>query len=58
MAGIAHKLLLQVFLDMRKSYDLLDRGVCLEILKEYGMETNLDQLLGHYYEKHRGVPMV
>ena len=32
LAGIAHKPLFQVFLDVRKAYDSLDRGKRVEIL--------------------------
>ena len=42
---ITHELLLQIFLDARKAYDLLDRGRCLEILRVYGLGPNLDRLL-------------
>ena len=39
--SLTHEKLFQVFLDVWKSYDLLDRGRCLEILRGYGMGTNL-----------------
>ena len=29
IAGIVHKPLFQVFLDVRKAYDLLDQGICM-----------------------------
>ena len=32
LAGLAHEPLFQVFLDVRKAYDSLDRGRCMEIL--------------------------
>ena len=32
LAGIAHKPLLQVFLDVIKAYEYLDRGRCMDIL--------------------------
>ena len=41
LAGLAHKPLFQVFLDIRKSYDSLDRVRCLEVLIGYGVGPNL-----------------
>ena len=29
LAGLCHETLFQVFLDLRKAYDLLDRGRCM-----------------------------
>ena len=37
LAGIVHEPLLQVFVDFRKAYDLIDRWRCLEILRGYGL---------------------
>ena len=37
LAGIAHEPLFQVFLDVRKAYDSLDRGWCMEIMRGYRM---------------------
>ena len=33
MAGITNEPLLKIFLDVRKTYDSLDRGRCMEILR-------------------------
>ena len=41
LAGLFHETLFPVFLDVRKSYDLLYRGRCMEILRRYGLGTNL-----------------
>ena len=46
----------QVFLDVWKAYDSLDRGRCLEIFRGYGLGPNQDHLLGHYWENQRIVP--
>ena len=35
LAGFAHDTLFQVFLDVRKSYDSMDRKQCLELLRGY-----------------------
>ena len=32
LAGLAHDPLFQVFLDIRKAYESLDRVICLEVL--------------------------
>ena len=48
LAGIAHKLLIQVFLDVRKAYDSLDRGWCMEILRGCGMGQNTAHLISHH----------
>ena len=37
LAGILHKPLFQVFIDVRKAYNSLDLGSCMEILHEYGL---------------------
>ena len=37
LEGLAHEPLFQVFLDIRKVYESLDRGRCMEILQIYGM---------------------
>ena len=57
LAGIFHETLFQVFIDVQKAYDLLDRGICLDILRWYGLGTNMARLLAHYWEKQRIVPM-
>ena len=48
LAGLAHKPLFQVLLDVQKAYDLLDRERCLELLMGYGMGKKLAQLLDNY----------
>ena len=51
LAGIVHEPLFQVFLDVRKSYDSLDRGRCMEILLAYGLGPRLQQLLQPYWDR-------
>ena len=53
LAGLAHKPLLQVFLDVRKAYKLLDREWCLELLRGYGMGLNLSHILENYWKRQR-----
>ena len=51
MAGLYHKPLLQIFLYVRNAYDSLDREMCIDILKGYGLGPHMAQILGHYWEK-------
>ena len=53
LAGIAYEPLLQVFLDVRKAYDSLDRGWCMDILQGYGMEQSMELLFTHHWENLR-----
>ena len=55
LAWIFHKPLFQVFLDVSKSYDPLDRRICMEILRKYGLGPRLQQLLQRYWDIHRVV---
>ena len=48
LARLAHEPLFQVFLDIPKAYDSLDRGGCLELLRGYGLVLNLARLLTKY----------
>ena len=41
LAGLVHEPLFQVFLDVPKAYDFLDRGRCLKILREYRLGLKL-----------------
>ena len=43
LALLIHESLFQVFLDVGKSYESLDRGRCVEILRGYGLATNLQR---------------
>ena len=56
LSGLAHNPLFQVFLDIYKVYDSLDRGQCLEVLRGYGMKPNLAQLLKSYWDRQSIVP--
>ena len=50
LAGISRKSLFQVFLDVQKAYNPLDRGRCMEILWGYGMGQNMARLIVHQWE--------
>ena len=49
LAGLANEQLFQVLLDMRKAYDSLDRGRCIEILRGYGMGKRMARLIAHHW---------
>ena len=50
LEGISREPLLQVFLDMRKAYDFLDGGQCMEIIRGYGMGQNTVYLISHHWD--------
>ena len=56
LAGKVHESLFQVFIDVRKAYDSLDREICMEILRVYGLGPNLQRLLKRYWDRQRVVP--
>ena len=45
LAGIVHEPLFQMLIDVRKAYESLDRGRCMEILRGCGLVTKLHRLL-------------
>ena len=45
LAELCHEPLFQVFLDVSKSYDYLDKRICMDILIEYGLRPTLQRLL-------------
>ena len=58
LVGLAHDPLFQVFLDVRKSYDSLDRGRCMDILRGYGMGKRMARLIAHRWDNLMLVPKV
>ena len=44
LAWLDQALLYQIYLDLKKAYDTLDRTQCLEILAGYGVGPNLLRL--------------
>ena len=56
LSGIVHDPLFWVFINVRKSYDSLDRGICMDILRGYGLVPRLQRLLQQYWYRHRVVP--
>ena len=53
---IVHEPLLQVFINMPKSYESLDRGRCMEILRGYGLGPNLQRLIQRFWDRQKMVP--
>ena len=49
LTGLVHKLLFQVLLDLQKSYDYLDRGTYMDILRGCGLGPNLHRLIQRYW---------
>ena len=45
LAGLCHETLFQVFLDVQKSYNYLDRRRCMYILRGYALGTNFQRLI-------------
>ena len=56
LAVLPHNTLFQVFLDIHRTYNSLDRDLCLEVLNGYGMRPNLTRLLKPYWERQRIAP--
>ena len=52
LARLAHYPLFEVFLHIRKVYESLDRGKCLEILRGYKLVPTMDHLLKNYCKQH------
>ena len=48
LAGIAHKTILQIFLDEQKAYEYLDWERCLELLRGYRLGKNLARIRDDY----------
>ena len=55
-AGIVHEPMFQVFLDARKTYESLDRGRCMEILRGYEMGQRMARLIAHHWDNLMFVP--
>ena len=53
---MSHKSLLQVFLEVRKAYDSMYRGQCMEISMGYGMGHNTARLIDHHWDSLIFVP--
>jgi hypothetical protein len=53
LAWVDQAPLYQIYLDLRKAYDALDRGRCLEILAGYRVGPNLLRLKKKFWEARR-----
>ena len=56
LAGIVHEPLFQGFIDVRKAYNSLDIGRCMEIIRGYGLGPNPQRLLQRYWDGQKVVP--
>ena len=56
LAGISNKLMLQVFLEVRKAFDSLNRGRYMGILRWYGMVQNTARLIDHHWDNLHFIP--
>ena len=50
IAALCHEPLFQVLLDVQKSYNYLDRGRLMEILRGYVLGPNLQRILHQYWD--------
>jgi hypothetical protein len=50
LAKVAQVSIFEVFLDLKKAYDTVDRGRLLEILRQYGVGACTLRLLCHYWD--------
>ena len=42
--------------DSTYAYECLDRGICMDIMRGYGLGTNLQRLLQRYWDENVVVP--
>ena len=56
LVGISHDPLFQLFLDVWKSYNSLDRGWCMDILRGYEMGQNTARIIAHHWYSLLFVP--
>ena len=50
LAYLEQEALYMVFIDLRKAYDAMDSGRCLEILEEYGVGPNMLRLISYFWD--------
>ena len=58
LAVLAYEPLFLVFLDVRKVYDSLDRGRCMEFLRGYGMDKIMECLIASHWDNPMFIPKV
>jgi hypothetical protein len=56
VAALMQEILLQVYLDLMKTYDALDRDRILKTLAEYGAGPRLLSLIKHYWDNQKVAP--
>ena len=55
LSGIVHGPLLKVLIDVRKAYNSLNRGNCMEILRGYDIGPNIQRLIHQYWDGQKVV---
>ena len=56
LEGICHEHLFQVLLNVKKVYESLNRLLCMETLRGYGLNVDLQRLIKRYWDGWRVVP--
>ena len=51
LSYIEQEPLFAVFIDLRKAFDAMDRGRCLDILRKYGVGPNILRLIKNFWNK-------
>ena len=49
LAYLAQEPLYEIFINLRKAYDAMDRGRCLRILRAYEVGPNIIRLMKHFW---------
>ena len=55
ITGVVHEPLFQLFIDTRKAYNSLCRGICIEIIRGYGLGPKIQRLLHRYWDGQKVV---
>ena len=53
---IVHEPLFQVIIDVQKAYDYFVGGICMGVLRSFGLGNNLQRLLQQYWDKQKMAP--
>ena len=56
LEGIVHEPLFRVIIDVQKAYNYFDRGICMGVIRRYGLGNNLQRLIQRYWDKQKVAP--